>query len=169
MLERKLAPAALASAIVGLALTTVASTSARRPKRELLSQEDCHQLVLEALRGEGIDSENPTLMLLDEQYDPAFPDFFTTEARDAGPNGSFPSLGSFSVDMRTGDVWSATLCWEYKSPGLSRLQQEIRKKREITDKEYEKLKRRGPMCLPGEKPVIMPEARKHQQAERHLE
>ena len=60
--------------------------------------------------------------------------------------GGSANLGHYAVDERTGDVWDADLCREYRSPELRSLQQAIRKKLGVTNSEYHKLRRPGPMC-----------------------
>jgi len=138
-----------------LTLGTSLTSSAQPPESasKLLTQEDCRQLVLEALKIQGIKTQDPTLELIDDPYDPDFPDFYNVEAHDVDVHGHYASLGAFAVDRRTGDLWYAVVCWELKSPQLKRLQEAIRKRIGITEKEYRKLRRRGPMCLPGETPL----------------
>ena len=60
----------------------------------------------------------------------------------------------YAVDRRTGDVWSAVFCERIARRALSRLQAALRKRIGLTNAEYERLKRPGPLCEPG-----MPRAR----------
>jgi hypothetical protein len=55
----------------------------------------------------------------------------------------------YAVDRRTGDIWSAVLCERIARHGLSRLQAALRKRIGVTNAEYERLKRPGPLCEPG--------------------
>jgi len=60
----------------------------------------------------------------------------------------------YAVDRRTGDVWRAVFCERIARRALSRLQAALRKRIGLTNAEYERLKRPGPLCEPG-----MPRAR----------
>ena len=55
----------------------------------------------------------------------------------------------YAVDRRTGDVWSAVICERIAVHALSRLQAALRKRIGLTNAEYERLKRPGPLCEPG--------------------
>ena len=81
----------------------------------------------------------------DDFPEPYFPDYYFFELTWDNPRGSV-IVDHFAVDPRTGDVWSAILCWEIKSGSLKRLQREIRKRIGLTESEYRKVRRRGPMC-----------------------
>lgn len=55
----------------------------------------------------------------------------------------------YAVGRRTGDVWSAVFCEPIARHALSRLQAALRKRIGLTNAEYERLKRPGPLCEPG--------------------
>ena len=55
----------------------------------------------------------------------------------------------YAVDRRTGDVWSSVFCERIAGRALSRLQAALRKRIGVTNAEYERLKRPGPLCEPG--------------------
>jgi len=55
----------------------------------------------------------------------------------------------YAVDRRTGDVWSSVICERIARHALSRLQAALRKRIGLTNAEYERLKRPGPLCEPG--------------------
>lgn len=62
------------------------------------------------------------------------------------PNGS-AVYGSYYVDRETGDVWNAlTECTEIDTPALRRLQAAIRMRIGLSESEYRKRKRKGPLC-----------------------
>jgi hypothetical protein len=141
------AMAVAAGLLLASALPHRASTGrGPRPGPRLLTQEECRQLVLRALEDKGVNTQNPTLELTDDPYDPALPDFYNLEAHDVDVNGNYASLGSFAVDSRTADLWYSVVCWELKSPGLRRLQEVIRRRIGLTEGGYRKLRRPGPRC-----------------------
>jgi hypothetical protein len=55
----------------------------------------------------------------------------------------------YAVDRKTGDVWNSVICQRITSPSLRKLQGTLRKSIGLTDTEYQKIKRDGPMCEPG--------------------
>ncbi len=55
----------------------------------------------------------------------------------------------YAVDRRTGDVWSSVICERIATRALTRLQAALRKRIGLTNAEYGRLKRLGPMCEPG--------------------
>jgi len=62
------------------------------------------------------------------------------------PKGS-AVVDNFAVDQLTGDVWSAaTSCSEKKNPGLHKMQVRLRRKMDMSLREYRHLKTRGPLC-----------------------
>jgi hypothetical protein len=79
--------------------------------------------------------------------DPNFPTFYSLSATWAGaPNGSMV-IGFYYVDKSTGDVWNAVAeCQEESNPALRRLQVRIRHQIDLSDAEYRKIKKKGPLC-----------------------
>jgi hypothetical protein len=55
----------------------------------------------------------------------------------------------YAVDRRTCDVWSAVFCRRIARRKLSRLQAALRRRIGLTNAQYERLKRPGPLCEPG--------------------
>jgi hypothetical protein len=56
-------------------------------------------------------------------------------------------VGSYAVDLFTGDVFSATAyCHEEKNKNLEAIQKQFRTTLNLTQGEYERLKTRGPLC-----------------------
>jgi hypothetical protein len=103
-------------------------------------------MVLSILKDQGHNMQDPTIELSDLPYDRDFPDFYNIETHDVDANGNYPSLGSFAVDKRTGDIWDLIVCREYMSKSVKKLQQAIRKRLGITEDTYRKLRRPGPTC-----------------------
>ena len=52
----------------------------------------------------------------------------------------------FAVDAITGDVWNGIVCRQFRSRSLTKLQCAVRKRIGLTEREYRRLKRQGPMC-----------------------
>jgi hypothetical protein len=71
--------------------------------------------------------------------------FLFFEATWDNPKGSVV-IGHYAVDKKTGDVWNAIVCEELTSARLKQLQRTIRKRIGLSEEEYRKLRRRGPMC-----------------------
>ncbi len=82
-----------------------------------------------------------------------FPDFCFFEASADHPGPGSGVVGHYAVDRSTGDVWDGVVCRELRSPGLENLQRTVRKRIGLTEKEYRKLRRPGPMCSAGETPL----------------
>ena len=116
----------------------------------LLTQEEACDLVYAALHGQ------KALKLpgfgLDEYSDVHFPRFYGFEGTWDNPSGSVVT-DHYAVDSQTGDVWSATVCSEYKSRHLRKLQRLLRKRHGISERDYQRIRVLGPMCDPGEQPT----------------
>lgn len=128
-------------------LAVVGSTN-QGPSRDV-SAKEAEELVRNAMSTHPVP---PSLIGLDPLKNPNFPDFYFFEAQWDNPNGS-PIAGHFAVDPKTGDVWDAAVCREYVSTDLRKLQRTIRKKISLSETQYHKLRRPGPMCSPGETPL----------------
>ena len=77
------------------------------------------------------------------------PDFYFFAATWDNPSGS-PIVGYFAVNPSTGDVWRpAGHCERVTSPALEKRQREIRKRFGFKRREYERLKRKTPLCDAG--------------------
>jgi hypothetical protein len=62
------------------------------------------------------------------------------------PDDPVDVVNWLAVDVQTGDVWDGDVCREYKSAALTQLKRTIRKRIGLSQQEYWKLKRVGPMC-----------------------
>jgi|SRR5579862_424179 len=114
-----------------------------RKGREI-TLEEAHDLVTALMKDRG-NTTAPGFSL--EQYsDPHFPEFLGFQAVFDNPNpGSF-NLGFYAVDRKTGDVWNGIICERMKSASLKKLQRTIRLRIGLTESEYRKARRPGPMC-----------------------
>jgi len=61
------------------------------------------------------------------------------------PDGG-AEVGSYEVNMRTGDVFSALFCKEYKGPGIARAQATVRKAIGLDAAAYRKYRSGGEYC-----------------------
>lgn len=72
--------------------------------------------------------------------------YFLTAYWAGAPNGSIV-IGNYAVDRSTADVWDAAMeCHEIQNPKLQSLQKSMRVRIGLSDPEYEKRKRKGPLC-----------------------
>jgi hypothetical protein len=111
-------------------------------KRREITLEEAHDLVT-ALMEEHANTKLPGFSL--EKYADPLPDFIGFQAVSDNPSGSF-NLGFYAVDRRTGDVWNGVICKRVKSASLMRLQKRIRIRIGLTESDYRKARRPGPMC-----------------------
>lgn len=59
------------------------------------------------------------------------------------------------IDPRTGDAWDGvTECGEITSPSLRELQRSLRRSLGLSEKSYQRIKRRGPMCEQQQVPPV---------------
>lgn len=74
-------------------------------------------------------------------------EYYTLDAVWAGlPDGSM-MIGSYAVDPLTGDVFDTAIeCDELSTPELRKLQARIRSQIGLSDSEYHKIKKKGPLC-----------------------
>lgn len=124
--------------VVSLVSSMVHSSNQRRK----VSVDEAEKLVLEALPLKT--RHLPKFGL--ERY-PEEKGYYFFSAMWAGePNGSV-IIGHYAVDPSTGDVWSATEeCKEESTPALRKLQAKVRLRIGLSDSEYHKIKRKGPLC-----------------------
>jgi hypothetical protein len=129
------------SVIIVAILAPSIAHSANQPR--VVSVDEAKNLVLEALPPK---TRHLPKFGLDQYKDKYFPQFYFFSATWAGaPNGS-SVIGNYAVDSSTGDVWSATECEEESTPELRKLQAKVRLRLGLSDSEYHKIKRKGPVC-----------------------
>ncbi len=119
----------------------------RRP----VSRKEATDLVFAYLRSVGCTAGS---CVLEPYHDVVGSDFYGFQGLGSTPNTGF-NLGYFEVDPRTADLWSGVVCQRYETPSVVRLQKVIRKRIGLTDEEYSRLQRPGPLCDPGEKPSVI--------------
>jgi hypothetical protein len=109
-----------------------------------LTVEEARELVQVALEPGGA-TKLPGFQIEAEPPIPEYPDFYYFEALWHNP-GKSAVIGNYAVDPRTGDVWVSTVCKEMKSKVLKVKQKEIRNRIGLSDEDYKKIKKLGPMC-----------------------
>jgi hypothetical protein len=135
----------LRSSQLFIAVTWMALLGIAQPVHEnsqVVSQQEARKLIYKALPsstvhlpGFGLDNINA----------PNFPDFYFFEGQWDNPDGSVVG-GHYAVDKKTGDVWDAAVCWEFVSKSLRKAQRTVRKSIGLSEQQYQKLKKPGPMC-----------------------
>jgi len=120
-------------------------------KRRDLSLEEANDLVTTFLTGRG--STKRAAFGLEKYSNEHYPEFQFFQAI-FDKNGSF-NLGHYAVDRKTGDVWNGVVCEQFTSASLLRLERAIRNRIGLTEEQYRKVQRPGPMCDPGEKPEVV--------------
>ena len=128
-----------------LALITSGTASSAGVPSPRMSRIDAQQIMLRYLQDARL-AQRPGFAL-DSFDSPTSPTFYFFEAIYANPGPGSAMLGSWAVDSRTGDIWSATTCEEKTSPGTHALQMQIRARLQITAVRYRQLRRGGPMCV----------------------
>jgi hypothetical protein len=115
------------------------------PKRQEITLEEADDLVTALLRDRG-STKAPGFELVKYSVEdsPEF-QFFQAIFNNPNPIGSL-NLGHYAVDRKTGDVWNAIVCERMKSASLTRLQRAIRIRIRLTESDYRKARRPGPMC-----------------------
>jgi hypothetical protein len=117
-------------------------------KRRDLSAEEAHDLLKAFLKIPG--------SALLPYSSPDQPDFYSFEAifgASKGPVGVL-NVDYYAVDRKTGDLWSGLICERFESSSLLMLQRAIRQRIGLTDEEYKKTSKLGPLCVPGQTPQV---------------
>jgi hypothetical protein len=118
-------------------------------KRPNISEEEANDLVFAYLKSSHC--AKPACSLVAYQ-DSSRPEFYSFQALWATRHAA-GNTGFYEVDPLTGDVWSGVICDRFQSPALTKLQRAIWQRIGLTDQDYRKLQRPGPMCEPG-MPVV---------------
>jgi hypothetical protein len=128
------------------ALTLMAAQSGpgAHPPARLVSHGEAKHILLNYLR----DARYARLpgFALDGFDSPSIPGFHLFEAVFANPEPGSAMVGSWAVDVRTGDIWSAIVCREMTSPATRVMQRQLRARLHISQARYRLLRRPGPMC-----------------------
>jgi hypothetical protein len=132
-------------------LTLQSRLSLRKPDGGPLRWKAARNLVLELSWASG-QTKFAGFQLLNQEVK-AFPTFYFVSATWNDPNNT-PKAQHYAIDRYTGAVWDAVLCEQITSPSFVKLQQAIHKTIGLTQQEYRKIRRPGPMCDPGDKPRL---------------
>lgn len=116
-------------------------------KPRTITVEEARDLVYALLASSGCTKVKCDVDRFQDEY---FPQFYFFEGLWPNPVGS-PHIGSWAVDPKTGDLWDAVVCAEYRNSRVSRVQVLLRRRLGLTAESYLKLKARPPMCDSGEK------------------
>jgi hypothetical protein len=123
-------------------LLSARAESAAKPRK--LTLNEVRQLARTALterarRLPGLD--------LEDHKSPNFPDFYFLIVTWGPPRSEQGgTVEQLAVDATTGDVWSGVVCREMRSPALLKLQKSIRNRIGLTERNYRRLRKKGPMC-----------------------
>ena len=129
--------------VSNVAVTPIDPALYTATRRREITLEEAHGLVTALMQDRG-NTRAPGFELVNNKS-PYYPEFQFLQAIFDNPNGSV-NLGHYAVDRKTGDVWNAVICERMKSPSLTRLQKAIRIRIGLTDSNYRKARRPGPMC-----------------------
>jgi hypothetical protein len=108
----------------------------------VVSQQEARELIYKALPSSTVHLPG---FGLDNMNAPNFPDFYFFEGLWDNPDGSAVS-GHYAVDKKTGDVWNGVVCRQFVSRSLRKAQHALRKSIGLSEQEYQRIKRPGPMC-----------------------
>lgn len=127
-------------AAAGLMSCMAQSASHPRP----ISVKEARNLVLEALP---LEVRQLPKFGIDLFEDARFPQFYVFLASSAGAPSGSAVIGYYAVDKSTGDVWNApAACDELRSASLRKLQAKVRSEIGLSESEYQRIRRKGPLC-----------------------
>ena len=129
--------------VVAVLLSAIAAFA--EPPVRKVSLDEARQLVSTAAKTR--QQPNPFVENVGQEPDPRF-DFYFFDVRWSSASGQEHSVEWYAVDVNTGDVWSGIVCRQIRSKSLAKALQLIRKDIGLTEREYRKVKRSGPMCGP---------------------
>jgi hypothetical protein len=127
--------------VVLVVLGPLVSPAAAQTRRKV-SLDEAHELARSAL--DPVATKLPAFGFEDNP-ELLWQGFYMFQAIWDNPDGSV-LIDNFAVDSNTGDVWNGVVCRECKRRSLRELQRTIRKRIGLTEKDYRKLRRHGPMC-----------------------
>jgi hypothetical protein len=135
-----------------IALAVVACILAQGATPRAITAKDARDLVYAMLKAD--DWTKLSGFGFDTPYiSPDFPGFYQIHAIYDNPGGS-NTVGHYAVEQTTGEVWDWVICTRFATPALLKAQQTLRKRMNLTDAEYKKLRKPGPFCEPGESPHV---------------
>jgi hypothetical protein len=136
-----------------LVIAAVFCATARSEERPITVNE-ASSLVEALLKPDGW-TKLKGFVLYQALFDAEFQGFYFIHAEWDSPSLNSAAIGHFAVERTTGDVWDWVVCGEFHSPSLAAAQQALRKRIGLSDEEYQKIRKSGPFCEPGEKPQAL--------------
>jgi hypothetical protein len=134
-----------------LAIAALFCASARSEDRRTITVSEASGLVDALLKPDGW-TKLKGFVLYQALFDAEFQGFYFIHAEWDSPSRNSAAIGHFAVERTTGDVWDWVVCGQFNSPSLSTAQRALRKRIGLSDAEYQKIRKQGPFCEPGEKP-----------------
>ena len=130
-----------------ITIITVASYVSVRAEWSLLTINEARRVVNEALPKETKRLPGLTLWLSEkDQAKPAR--CFTFDVLWSNPGPGSVHVGFWTVDRRTGEVWTPIQCERITTASLGKLQQSIRRRLGVTKGEWQEALKHSPCCLP---------------------
>jgi hypothetical protein len=133
-----------------LVIAALFCADARSEERRTITVSEASSLVDALLKPDGW-TKLKGFVLYQALFDAEFQGFYFIHAEWDSPSSKSAAIGHFAVERTTGDVWDWVVCGEFNSPSLTAAQQALRKRIGLSDEEYQKMRKQGPFCEPGEK------------------
>jgi hypothetical protein len=137
-----------------LVIAAVCCATARSEERRTITVSEASSLVDALLKTDGW-TRLKGFVLYQALFDAEFQGFYFIHAEWDSPSRNSAAIGHFAVERTTGDVWDWVVCGEFHSPSLTASQQALRKRIGLSDEQYQKIRKQGPFCEPGEKPQVL--------------
>ncbi len=112
---------------------------AAEAERQKISLQEARRLVYAVVKEHNPDAK------VSRTQNPYDSEFLYFEVIAGNPVAS-PVVGHFAVNPWTGDVWNPALCERVTLPSLQKVQEKIRKRSRLTEKEYLRLRAKKPLC-----------------------
>ena len=133
--------------VIAALLCQAGQSAERRP----ITVSEASELVRALLKPDGW-TKLPRFVLYQALFDAAFKDFYFIHAESGKPP---VAIGHYAVERSTGEVWDWVRCGEFNSPALREEQEALRKRIGLSAAEYQKIRKPGPFCEPGEAPQAL--------------
>ncbi len=132
-----------------LALALCGTARAETPRT--ITVNEAQDLVRALLKPDGW-TKLRGFVLYQALFDAEFRDFYFIHAEWENPPKGHVPIGHFAVERTTGDVWDWVKCGRFNSPSLTAAQQLLRNRLGLSESDYQKIRKSGPFCEPGENP-----------------
>jgi len=133
--------------LIAAILCETGRSAAQRP----ITMNEAQELVRALLKPDGW-TKLRGFVLYQALFDAEFQDFYFIHAEWGKPP---VAIGHYAVERSTGEVWDWVRCGEFNSPPLHEAQQALRKRIGLSDSDYQKVRKPGPFCEPGEVPQAL--------------